>query len=61
MTKKITKFAGSNVFEFEAEDSGYSLRDTKVRLNGVNFCWIKFADIDDFVKDFTNLIAKYKI
>ena len=61
MTKKITKFAGSNVFEFEAESMDVGYHDIKVRLNGFDFCWITFADIDEFVKDFIFFIAKYKI
>ena len=61
-TKYVQKVIGAdNSLEFTCEPCEGEYLDTRVDLNGVFLCCISFPDIEKFVKELNNTIAKYAI
>lgn len=61
MKKEITKIIDNNTLFFECENEGSGFLDTKVTINGTYFCYITYSEIDNFVKDFSEFMSKYRI
>ena len=63
MAKKITAttIIDNNRFVFTAEETEGVYLDTMVTLNGMLFCWITFSEHENFIRDFSSFIGKYRI
>jgi hypothetical protein len=61
MKRGVTRIIDNNTFCFTSESDDGEFLDTRVTLNGIDFCWITFSDLEDFMKDFSNFISKYRI
>ena len=60
--KTVTTIIDNNRFVFTCEENElHEFLDTKVELNGILFCWITFSDHEQFIKDFSEFISKYRI
>lgn len=58
--KIVTTHRGSFTFD-TTKYSGEPLLDTRVKFLGNELCWITYSDIDNFVREFNEVIDKYRI
>lgn len=61
MKKEITKIIDNNTFFFECEQCEGQYLDTRVSINNTFFCCISFPDMEQFLKDFSDFMAKHRI
>jgi hypothetical protein len=47
--------------KFTGENWGDGLKDTEVKIEGFQLCWITWSDKEAFLKELTEVINKYRI
>jgi len=60
-TKSLQKIIPGNSIHFSCEECAGEYLDTRVEFNDIFLCYITWTDVENFVKDFEDLLTKYRI
>jgi len=61
MVKKFTHFIGDLEFTLISDVYDGEIGDAEVKIGDKSLCWISGNERNNFINEFENLIAKYRI